>query len=77
MLPLGNELFDELIVDRGVDEQARTRAADFALIGEDAVIGGGNRLVHVGQVSHEHLRRLTTAFEPNTLHVRLSGVLQH
>ena len=63
-------------MDAAVDQQARAGVAHLAHVGIDALVGGSHGTVEVGDVGHEHLRRLATAFERDPLHVRLPGVLQ-
>ena len=79
LLRAGGELVDELVLDRLVDEQARSGGADFTLAVEDADRGAADRRFDVG-VRQDDVRGLAAEFQRDllqrvgrALHDRLAG----
>ena len=62
---------EKLVLDAGLNKQARWRIATLALVEENAAHGSFHRLVQVGAIGKHNIGRLATQFSPGALEVAL------
>src|SRR5262249_49754142 len=72
----GEDLFQNRVLHRFLDDQSRARVADLTLVEEDAPGSGRGRRIEVRAIRHDDVRSLATAFERDALHVAFAGIAQ-
>ena len=66
----------ESILDAALHEQARIGGTDLALVEEDAEGRHVGRRIEIAAIGKDEIGALAAGFQPDLLHVRLTGILQ-